>query len=60
MLTASPTSAHRSAVRVSLPAARGAAGVLPPHMPQPVQRYRRIVSNSVVGRHPSASCASLP
>ena len=55
-----PSNAHRSAPRESL--ARGCAALLVScrhTCPQPVQRYRRIVSSSVVGRHPSGSCASL-
>ncbi len=54
-----PSSAHRSPRRETL--ARGSAARLVSWRhtcPQPVHRYRRTVTSSVVGRQPSGSCAS--
>ncbi len=57
--TTIPSSAHRSPRRDSF--ARGSAARLVSWRhtcPQPVHRYRRTVTSSVVGRHPNGSCAS--
>ena len=57
--TTSAVSAHRSAARDNL--ARGCAALVVScrhTRPQPVHRYRRMVTASVVGRHPNGSCAS--